>query len=978
MMAKGNSNHAKTESPIFEQVPLYKVITTNRDRTIMLHIDGSVSMIIPFEGINNTSMSEYDFEGMFRRMQSTFDDLDSDDISIQFLMVRDSSVTAPNKEHLPSFLKPRADYLEALAENYQLFVNHFYIGIHCRSMSDSKSEGTITKLINKWKHRNDNSYKYNKAMNSVENRVTKVIETADGMCQMLVDMGASFRILQKEQEYYEIIQKFTRPSKSKNEFIKIDNNSSDSPRQQLFSGVRASVQKFDFVLDDYYHKVWTLDRSPRQMIYGKTIEAIETVPFEFIYSVTFRKANQDESLNTFKFKLMEKRMASGGNEGALVEDRTLIAEERRVSDSYDQFADNDAFGCVVSANFVLRCKEEFIEKMCRSTKVTREEMLRRFDQQLTKRVFASFGASEWIAEEGTGFPVFCSILPGMSNMFSGVMKNIFLITSNLPYFIACYDNKRMLKHNGTNHFIDMRGNRVVFDLMDPTLPAWNYSISGQTGSGKSVLVNALLTMQFAETVGGKRPVICILDVGGDRGSYTKFMELVKGTQINLSRTMKPNIQMFELIANRSLPQTAKIKKVAKIIYEDLLNETPSLSSSLTLLNMETKIREYYNEKLNLTPEEANSDYKLKELFREMTGFQEKSSYRELLELQPGEVQPDQKQFNLIMGVLEVVLSTSSKKLDGFDIYDYDEISDIVMETYRRIGERENRYPYMSDFLAIAGEMVDSNEADAKRLLTKVKNYTREGAYPMFDQDTNVDTSNDVILTDLKGLESEPQLQVIYTLLISQLYNNKMYYTRDRRKLIVRDEAWSLMQNERARKYFVEDLRTARKNGFATIAISQLPTDYLHPSVQDGKAIISNMQVNIFCKFSTDSICQEVGREFSLGPEIIEEMKHLGVQKEIQEDGSFKPTYGKFMMVMGSSVYIMKNLLHPFEYALYSSSAEDNAIIDYYMKVTKEYNNLEDVLWVIAQGKHIGNDGLANFLSDSGYSNMATRIRRKGK
>ncbi len=974
-IAKGSKIHEAEESPIFENVSLYKAIKTNKGRTLLLHNDGSVSMIIPFEGINNTSLSEADFEHMFRRIQSTLDDVDSKDMSLQFMMVRDSNVGSTNKDHLPSFLKPRADYLDFLAENYMLFVNKFYLNIHCQMHSNTK-EGTFTKLYNKWKYRKDYTYQYEKSMNDIEMRVTKTVELADAMCQMLVDIGATFKIIKDEQEYYNIIQEFTRPAKHKIENVKVDNKDPNaSPRQQIFSGVRASVNKHDFTLDDYYHKVWTLDRSPKEVIFGKTIEAIETVPFEFIYSVTFRTASTQESLSTFKMKLAEKRMAAGNNQGALVEDRTLIADENRVSRSYDQFAEGDAVGVVVSANFVLRAKEEFIEKMCRASRVSREEMLRRFDQNLTKRVFSRFGASEWVNEEGTGFPVFCSILPGMSSMYTGILKTLFLTTANLPYFFAIYDNKRHLKHNGTNHFVDARGNRVIFDLMDPTLPAWNYSISGQTGSGKSVLVNALLTMQFAETAQGKRPVICILDVGGDRGSYTKFMDLVKGTQINLSRTMKPSIQMFELVTERSLPNSKKIKDVAKVVFEDIKKD-PELKDKYDLTKLEVKVREYYNERIGLPPEMANNDYELKKLFLEMIGFDEKKGYRELFKLNPGEVLPDQKQFNLIMGVLEVVLSTSSKKLDGFDVYDYDEISEIVMETYRRIGERENRFPYMTDFLNIATEMVDQNEPDARRMLTKIKNYTKEGAYAMFDQDTSIDISNDVILTDLKGLESEPQLQMIYTLLISQLYNNKMYFTRDRRKLIVRDEAWSLMQNERARRYFVEDLRTARKNGFATIAISQLPTDYLSPSVQDGRAIISNFQVNIFCKFSTDSICREVGQEYGLTAEIVEEMKSLGVQKEIQEDGSFKPTYAKFMMVMGKSVYVLKNLLHPFEYALYSSSAEDNAIIDFYTKVKKTHSSLEEVLWVIAQGQHIGDNDLAQFLEDSGYSNMAIRVRKK--
>jgi hypothetical protein len=978
-MAKGTGVHQSSESPIFENVSLYKVIKTNKGRTVMLHSDGSVSMIIPFEGINNTSLTEEDYVSMFRRIQSTLDDVDSGDMSIQFMMVRDNKVGSPVKDHLPSFLKPRADYLDYLAENYMLFVNRFYLSIHCQALTKG-TEGVLTRLYKKFKHRNDHTYQYEKVMSGIENRVTKVVELADAMCQMLTDIGASFRLIKEEQDYYRILQEFTRPSKSKDSPVFIDNGDLEtSPRTQIFSGVRASVTKYDFSLDDYYHKVWTLDRSPRETIFGKTIEAIETVPFEFIYSVTFRTATTQESLSTFKMKLAEKRMASGGNQGALVEDRTLMAEEKRVSESYDRFAFGDARGLVISANFVLRAKEEFIEKMCRAAKVTREEMIRRFDQNLTKRVFSRFGASEWVNEEGTGFPVFSNIIPGMSSMYNGVLKTLFLTTENIPYFLALYDNKRNLDHNGTNHFIDARGNRVVFDLMDPSLPAWNYSISGQTGSGKSVLVNALLTMQFADTARGKRPVICILDVGGDRGSYTKFMELVKGTQINLSRTMKPSIQMFELIPDRSVPTPAKIRNVAKDLYQDMKKDeelSEALDKYESVEKLEMKVREYYNEKLGMPVEMLSVDYEMKKLFMEIFNFAEKPKYREMMALHAGEVVPDQKRFNLIMGVLEVVLSTSSKKLDGFDTYDYDEISEIVMETYRRIGEKHKRYPYMSDFLDVAGAMVKQNEPMARKMLTKIKNYTKEGAYPMFDQDTNIDTTNDVILTDLKGLEAEPQLQMIYTLLISQLYNDKMYFVKDRRKLIVRDEAWSLMQNERARRYFVEDLRTARKNGFATIAISQLPTDYLQPNPADGRAIISNFQVNIFCKFSTDSICREVGQEYNLGPEIVEEMKSLGVQKEIQEDGSFKPTYAKFMMVMGKSVYILKNLLHPFEYALYSSSAEDNAIIDYYMRVTKTYSNLEDVLWVIAQNKHIGDNDLATFLDEAGYKNMARRVRRQ--
>lgn len=976
-MAKGTGIHKENEDSIFEELSLYKVLKTNKGRVVAIHTDGSISMVIPFSGINNTSITEPEFEEMFRRIQSTLDDVDSEDLSIQFVMSRDNNVGINSSAHLPSYLRPRADYLNDLAKHYQLFVNRFYLTVHCQAKSDTK-EGIFTRFYNKVKYRNDVGYQYDKTMNRIEDRVTKVVELADAMCQMLTDLGSRYKLLQNEQEYYAIFQEFTRPSKSKDDIIPIHNNSPEnssaplpSPRQQLFSGVRASVGKSDFVLDGYYHKIYTLDRTPRDYIFGKTIDVIESVPFEFIYSVTFRTASIDESLNTFKMKLAEKRIAASSNENAIVEDRTKTAEEERVSKSYDQFAFGNARGVVCSVNFVMRVKEELIDEMCRRNKVTRDEMIRRFDQMLTKRVFARFGASEWVNEEATSWPVFCNIIPGHSSMFKGVLKTLFITTENVPYFLAMYDNQRPdIKHNGTNHFIDMRGNRVNFDLMDQSLPAWNYSISGQTGSGKSVLVNALLTMQFADTIAGKRPVICILDVGGDRGSYTKFMELVKGTQINLSRSLKPSIQMFELIAEQAIPMQEKIEKVAFDIYKDRQNKDSSLSKK-DKEDFITKVREYYDGKILMSPEQASNEYELKKLFREVFGFEMEPYYLEFFKLNPGEVVPAQKEFNLIMAVLEVILSTSSKQLDGFNVYDFDEVSEVVMETYKRT---KGRYPLMSDLLAVAEEMVDEAEPKGRKLLVKIKNYTKNGAYPMFDKPTNIDITNDVILTDLKGLEEEPQLQMIYTLLISKLYQQKMYFTRDRRKLIVRDEAWSLMQNEKARRFFVEDLRTARKNGFATIAISQLPTDYLSPSPQDGKAIISNFQVNIFCKFANETICRDVAREYTLPEEMVDAMKELGVQTEIQDDGSQKKTYAKFMMVVGKSIYILKNLLHPFEYVLYSSSAEDNAVIDYYLRVKQNYTNLEDVLWLMAQNKHVGDMELADFLENAGHKNMAIRVR----
>lgn len=969
-MQKGNANIHHNESPIFEDLTLWKIVKTKQNRYVILHTDGSVSTVIPFQGINNTSFKEEDYEKMFKRIQTTLDEIYDPNLTIQFVMIRDNNVSQMDISALPSYLKPRAQYLQNLAENYQLFVNKFYLSIHYANKTIKNNESLYKKIKKFLKKENLNEDMYKKNMDSLTERVSEVSKTYDSMIEMLSGIGAEFSLLDSEQSFYDILQAFTRPSKSKDQKIFIDQSiiSKESARQQLFSGVRCNVRKNDFTLDDYYHKVWTLDRAPRDVIYGKSIESIENVPFEFIYSVSFRLMDSKESLNLFKFRLAEKRIAEGGNEGAIVEDRSLTAETERISENYDKFAYGDAKGVSVSANFVLRVQESFIEKLCLKSHMTRLEIIRKFDQDLTKRVFARFGGSEWANEENTQWLLFNQIIPGFSNIRSGILKEMFLTTENIPYFFALYDNRRNLIHNGTNHFVDMRGNRVVFELMDPSLPAWNYSISGQTGSGKSVLMNAILTMQLADLAKtGKKPIICILDVGGDRGSYTKFMQLVDGTQINLSGAVKPRIQAMQIVPERSLPTPAKVNQISKILLED--NPEMDDHDKLPVL-----VRAYYEEFIKEGGNNLNN-YERQKLFESVFGINFKPSYKDLLELKPGECEPSLRNFNLIMGIIEVILSSNIKDIDGFRHFDYDEISSFVRETYRRTTDR---FPYLSDLYQYVLEISkdDKGNIDPRynKMLIKLKNWTREGSYPMFDLDSGINVDNDIVLADLKGLENEPQLQVVYTMLLSEIFNNKMYFTRDRRKLMVRDEAWSLMKNAKARDYFVEDLRTARKNGFATIAISQLPTDYLKPDPDVGRAIMTNMQVNIFCKFESDRLCKDIGQEYGLNEEIVEEMKSLGVVKEVQPDGSYKASYSKFMLVMGKSVYVLKNLLHPFEYILYSSSAEDNAIIDYYMKKTKQYDNLEDVLWLIAQSKHKGDLGLADFLEIGGYMNKAREVR----
>lgn len=988
MMTTNKDSNFFKEGSIFEDMSLLKIIKTKQGRLNLLHHDGSVSVIIPFSGINNTSLTERDFEQMFEGIQLTLDQINDISLSFQFIMVRTNDVTDVNSAHLPTYLRPRADFIKKLADNYQLFRNEFFLCIHCANLGE-KTRKTLPDILKKGYKKfmgvvDSSKEAYEKNMDSLGERIGNLSETTDLMLNVMADLGTKPKVLKTHEEIYDVIQKFTRPNKSRSQKLDIDQNK-EVPRRALFSGVSAEVFRDHFVLDNFYHKMFLLDRAPKRTIYGKTIEAIESVEFELIYSITFRLMNNKEAIDTFRLRQLEEGIKLGSDKDSIAPDKTKQYEYEKIDENYNEFVRGEGRGVSVVPVLVLRINNDFIDKMSKRMLMSREEYLKKMEQDLTKRVFNQFGASEWIAEQNTQWMLYNHIIPGMSNVHALVMRDMMLSTENIPYFLAIYDNQRNhIIHNGTNHFVDLRGNLFKFMLKDPDLAAWNYSISGQTGSGKSVLINALLTMQFSEL--GNPPVICILDVGGDRGSYSKFMTLVNGAKINLSGAIKPSIQMFKVVPERSRPTPKKIKDLAKLVLKFSPNGTDEKET-------EIKVRNYFNEFLekggnNLT--ETLRD----ELFLEVMDIKRDPELKEAFTLKEGECEPDEQRMALIMSILDVILSTNKKEVDGFRNFDEDMVAGFVYETYRQIGEKEKRYPRMTDFYKIVETKLHENapkdgtghslmsNMDTK-MLSKIYNWTENGQYTMFDRESNIDLdASNVILADLKGLESDKQLQLIYTMLISQLFSDKMYFIKDRRKVIIRDEAWSLMTNEKARNFFESDLRTARKNGFVTISASQLPTDYNKPDPQIGKAIISNMQVQIFCKFSSRSVCEEVAREFHLPEEMIDELSSLGVQTEAMPDGSVRKTYAKFMMIAEyggkRSIYILKNLLHPFEYNLYSSSSEDNAMIDYYLKQKRTFQTLEEVLWHITKGDHVGDEELYKYLIAVGETNKAQEVKGKVK
>lgn len=119
------------------------------------------------------------------------------------------------------------------------------------------------------------------------------------------------------------------------------------------------------------------------------------------------------------------------------------------------------------------------------------------------------------------------------------------------------------------------------------------------------------------------------------------------------------------------------------------------------------------------------------------------------------------------------------------------------------------------------------------LVTRLQNWVGERSpYGNFvDGQTTVDTSQDSVYYEVTGLEGA--LGPVGIMLITELVYRKAKQNTSRKKLVLIDEAWSMLSLAPARKLVVDLFRRARRYNMGVYAISQSPHDFAQiPGILD--------------------------------------------------------------------------------------------------------------------------------------------------
>ena len=152
-------------------------------------------------------------------------------------------------------------------------------------------------------------------------------------------------------------------------------------------------------------------------------------------------------------------------------------------------------------------------------------------------------------------------------------------------------------------------------------------------------------------------------------------------------------------------------------------------------------------------------------------------------------------------------------------------------------------PTLTDFEDVLEGMEGS-----KDLVARLQKYTDGTFAGLLNSPTNVEMKNQLVVFSVRDLEDELRPIAIYTI-INYIWN----VTRSirRKRILVVDEAWWLMQNDDSAKFIFALIKRARKYFMGVTTITQDVNDFLRSPY--GQAIVSNSAMQLLLKQAPSAV-----------------------------------------------------------------------------------------------------------------------------
>ncbi|PIW36287.1 MAG: conjugal transfer protein TraC [Candidatus Kerfeldbacteria bacterium CG15_BIG_FIL_POST_REV_8_21_14_020_45_12] len=196
----------------------------------------------------------------------------------------------------------------------------------------------------------------------------------------------------------------------------------------------------------------------------------------------------------------------------------------------------------------------------------------------------------------------------------------------------------------------------------------------------------------------------------------------------------------------------------------------------------------------------------------------------------------------IKGMLRIMLGTVTPMEDSI-------LDRALIETYAKkdITPEADLHtiepPLMNDFIGIL-EGFEGTE----NMVIKLKKYTEGTFAGLFNSPTNIETRNQLMVFSVRDLEDELRPIGIY-MVVNYIWNTVR--SELKKRILVIDEAWWLMQNEDSAKFIFALVKRCRKYYLGVTTITQDVNDFLRS--QYGAAIVTNSAMQMLLKQSPAAV-----------------------------------------------------------------------------------------------------------------------------
>ncbi len=199
----------------------------------------------------------------------------------------------------------------------------------------------------------------------------------------------------------------------------------------------------------------------------------------------------------------------------------------------------------------------------------------------------------------------------------------------------------------------------------------------------------------------------------------------------------------------------------------------------------------------------------------------------------------------LIGLLHIMLGAVTPEEDSI-------LDQAIRETYavRDIQEDGNfvnltasSFPTMSDLYAVL-----KNMEGAESLAARLERYTTGIFSGFLNHQTNVETKNQLVVFNIRDLEEELRPIAMY-IVLQYIWNT--IRSEMKKRIIVVDEAWVMMQNEEAATFLFGIAKRCRKYYTGLTTITQDISDFM--SSRFGKPIITNSSMQLLLRQSPSSI-----------------------------------------------------------------------------------------------------------------------------